>query len=291
MERALSGNSFEKQFQNKESFRFRDGRIKVVDITPEILTDEVPILVIPGWTENYDTYKKGLELIYKSGRRVISFDYSRRGGRVPKQDSHPQSELRKAHQVLQVLREKQIHQADVIAHSEGAISALLATGLKPWAFRNVVLDRPMGMTGGENKLGLFTRWLRNMSRERSLRSDDPADTVGKSQVLKRTAKYIMKNPIRAAGESLRMTNFDVTPFLSDASEHGVMFSIIAGRDDLMSPGGRIVSHAEKLGKPLPAETYMVPGTHNSISIQPERYMAFALSVLSGLQAKRASVNR
>jgi len=277
----IKPRSFEQQFRLKEYFNFREGNVTVVDIIPEIMTDSVPVLIAPGWNENFDTYTKSLKFAFEHGRRVISFDYSRTGGKVPKESGYPAAELRKSLQILEVLKTKQLKEVDVIAHSEGAINVGIAADIKPEKFRNIVFDRPMGMVGPENRMALFARWFKMRRIEKKLRPQDTEDPVSAAQVSARFKKYFMENKWRGYDEVTSMTNFDLVPILFRLRENGINFEIIASDNDLMSPLKRQRSHAKFYGEEFP--THEVAGTHNMLSINPEMYTRLALGMLENLQ--------
>ena len=52
---ATVGLSFERQFRQKERLVSPYGQTSVVDVQPETLTDQVPILIATGWAEDYET--------------------------------------------------------------------------------------------------------------------------------------------------------------------------------------------------------------------------------------------
>lgn len=281
--------SFEEQFARREKFSFPEGSVKVVDVWPDELKDDTSILIAPGWTENYDPYRRSLRVVSETGRRTLSFDYSRLGGKVGNETEYPLAEVRKAKQILNVLTAKGIDRVDVIAHSEGAINALIAATIDPSKFRNIVLDRPMGMVGPDNLGDLARRWFENRKREGAERSKDPEDPTSKKRVMRRTISYITKNPKRAWDEIRAMEHTDTLLLLKELEGRGILFSLIAGVDDLMSPVDRQLAHAHV---PWPVEGYYsVVGTHNVISIRSESYIGLALNALDGLQRKRKLASR
>lgn len=279
--------TFDQQFEHKQRLGNHQGSFSVVDIKPERLLDEVPILYVPGWTEDYDTYKENLRLGYESGRRVISIKDFRDADEVtPSTFFAPGAEKRKAQIINWILEVNNLDTVDVIAHSEGAISTLIAAYYSR-RFRNIVLDRPMGMVGGENILTLGVSWLGNRKKEGKMRPQDPENPISAESVVKRTQEYVKANPGLALAEVGAMTRFDGIRLMNVLGSKGVNFSIIAGVDDKMAPAGRQIKQMRKTGVGLPiGGYYSVTGTHNSISIRPETYGRLALNALNSLQYKR-----
>lgn len=289
-EKKSSGDSFEEQFKHKVTYEFSEGSIKVVDVLPRELVDNVPIILLPGWTENYETYEESLKILYKSGRRGISFEFSQAGGEKINDSDVFEEEYRKAIQINEVLDLKGITEVDEILHSYAALYGSIQILQNPKRVRNVVYDRPMGMAGSENKLLLFARWIRNRWKEGKLRPRDPKMPTSTRQVSARAMKYISENIGRAFTEGFDMARFDTNSFINRIADNGVMISLISGTEDLMAPLGRQIKHMEESGKDLPIEGfYAVKGVHNAISIDPEKYTALALDALNGLQARRIAI--
>ena len=143
-------SSFEKQFENRQKIESLGGMIEIVDVTPEKLAKETPVLFAPGWGETQETFKDSLKEMFELGRRVLSLSHAREGGdkedikenvveATEKFADYPADELRKAITLLAVLAEKGIEKIDVVAHSEGAINAVIAAALHPEKIRNMVL--------------------------------------------------------------------------------------------------------------------------------------------------------
>jgi len=102
----LQISSFEQQFKKREVLHFPEGEITVVDVAPSVLTDETPVLLAPGWSENYDTYRKTLAVGFKEGKRVLTVGYPVRGENILTDEEYPEEELRKAKLLLGVLKKK-----------------------------------------------------------------------------------------------------------------------------------------------------------------------------------------
>lgn len=283
--------SFEKQFQDKRNFSFPEGNVSAVDVEPRN-SAELPILLAPGWSENQDTYKKSLKVIYDEGRRGISLGFSRRGGKVEEHETYPQAELRKANQALGVLVAKGIDRVDGIFHSEGAIYGLIAATLHPEQFRNIVLDKPAGLIGKDTKARLTGRFIKLLIREALERKPysftDPTNSVSSSS---RTLSYIAGNPLRMLSEMDALTTEEITSLIHHLEEQGVKFSIIAGPSDPLFPVSRQIEHMRakkaETGKKLPIEGYYsVKGGHNELSIHADKHAFLAVDALNGLQRRR-----
>lgn len=291
---ASEDSNFEQQFQHKEKLTFPEGKVTVVDVSPEVLTDSTPVIIAPGWSENYYTYRKTLKVAFDSGRRILTVGYFQKGGEEPLDTEYPEVELRKARLLLDALESKGIKKTDVIAHSEGAINTLIAAMLEPDQFRNVVLDKPAGLIGKDTRANLTGRFLKLILQEAIARPKLFTDPTSGIRAAGRTARYIVENPKRILDEMDVLTNFDITELMIRLWEQGVMFSVISGVNDPLFPVKRQIEHMrnqqEKTGKKPPIEGYYsVKGGHNELSINADKHSSLAIDALNGLQRRRNSI--
>lgn len=293
----VTPQTFETQFSAKETVEFPEGKIDVVDVSPAVLKDPIPVLLAPGWSENQDTYKKSLKVIFEGGRRGITVGYARRGGEVKKHETYPQAELRKANQLLGVIEIKGIKRVDGIFHSEGAVNGLIAAMLRPDLFRNIVLDKPAGMIGEDGKTMLMGRFLKLMVKEAIERKpfsfSDPTNSVSTAG---RLTRYMAGNPLRMWSEMDALITEDITNFIHHLESKGVKISIIAGVNDPLFPVKRQIEHMKKVkdkqGANLPIEGYYsVTGGHNELSIHAEAHTALAVNALDGLQRRQNQLDK
>ncbi len=153
-------NDFKTQFEKREFFEGAGGRIEVVDVIPEQLKDKVPLFIASGWGCSIEVYEQVFKIMVERGRRTISLNHPRQGGDLENKateaeiDTYPIEKLRKSYNILDVIEQKNIEKVDVLAHSEGAMNAILAAVLHPEKFRNIVLFGPAGMIGKDNFLDL-----------------------------------------------------------------------------------------------------------------------------------------
>ena len=291
-------STFDFRFKNPREFKFPEGKVKVVDILPDQLSDGTAIVVAPGWSENYATYKDTLKFLSSSGRRSLSFEFFP-NGKADKDSEFPGIELQKAKLLLDALEEKGLERVDVIAHSEGAINVLIAAMIDPSRFRNIVLDKPAGLIGEDSKIGLISRFMKLMKQETQLRpwlSTDPnaALTAGT-----RVTAYLAEHPLRVMKELDALTSYEITDLMQDLHEKGIMFSVISGVDDPLFPVSKQIENMRKLketGRVLPIEGFYSVRDHdqkrdyghNALSLRPEKHTALALNALDNLQEKRES---
>lgn len=287
--------SFDAQFGNKQSIDFPQGQVDIVDIVPPNAS-ETPILLVPGWSENLDTYKKTLKVIHDSGYRGLSLSYFGRGKAEGEEDSLPEVELRHAEEIISTLGMKGVTEADAIFHSEGAISGLIAATLRPDLFRNIVLDKPAGLIGEDSNAKLMGRFIKLLAKEAFERKPfsftDPTNSLSSTA---RTCAYMVKHR-ELFTELTGITTSDITDFIHNLEAQGIKFSIVAGPIDPLFPTGRQIEHMraakEERGKRLPIEGYYsVKGGHNELSIHADQHTALAVDAIKGLQRRREKLEK
>ncbi len=276
-------------------YTFEEGSVRVVDYRPEILSDTVPVVIVPGWSENEQTYRKTADVIYGSGRRILSIGQSISNkepthGEKFTPGNYPKVELKKAQVLLKVLEECGVEKADVIAHSEGAINALIAAMLKSDQFRNIVLDKPAGLIGKDTGVALMGRFMRLLVQEAMIRPKPFTDPSSSIRAGVRIARYVAENPTRIIKEVDAMTRFEITDLIRTLHDRGIMFSVISGVDDPLFPVNKQIKHMRESGAPPIEGYYSVVGGHNELSIHPEKHAALAADALNGLQYRRVKKN-
>lgn len=293
METVQSGHdnssSFEQQYRKQVKLNSLEGSVDITDISPPEITNPTPILLVPGWSENAATYKKSLRVIYEEKRKAVTVGNFKKDEEVSRSGEELDVEVLKAQLLLDTLSHKGFPQVDVIAHSEGAINALVAAMLEPSHFRNIVLDKPAGFIGFDTRAQLMGRFVKLLIQEAVLRPKSLTDPTGAARAALRTARYCAENPKRVIEEMDALTSYDISDLISLLKDRGVMVSVISGVDDPLFPVRRQVENMRNAGVPQIEGYYSVVGGHNELSIHPEKHTALAVNALDSLQRRREKV--
>lgn len=293
--------NFDEQFRRREKFNVAGGMVEVVDITPEVLMDETPILIAPAWGYTIDVYELTLRSLVEKGRRVLCLSTPRHGddleamvkggkGLIP-----PSEELRKALNILGVLDHKGLKDVQVFAHSEGAVNATIAALLDASGEKRItdlVLFAPAGLIGRDS-LGRLLRGFSDLSRPQSLSKHSPKTkqthegwpdipvTEAERMILRRTlrvgAQYVAQNPKRAFKEIAELSSMQTDEFLRDLQEAGVGVVVMAGVDDPVFPMERMQRQVHATtdadgNRPMVDGFLSVRGGHyGEPAIHPEHY--------------------
>jgi pimeloyl-ACP methyl ester carboxylesterase len=296
-------NGFRDQFKKREKIEVVGGTADVVDVSPETAKTEVPVFLAPAWACSTDVYEPAIKTLYDKGRRVVSLDHPRRGGDfdtvVSQEDlkKFPPEQLRKAANILGVLEEKGIKKTDIIAHSEGAINAVIAATIEPEKFRNLVLFAPAGLIGKDSFLRLLKGFTGQSDFHESMKGRSPSDErfswpeIPVSEEMKKRApifvegakKYLIQNPIRSLKETIDISKSQIHEMLRDLHAKGIGIVVISGIDDPVFP----MEKMQKIANTDFLDGFLsVRGGHGEIGNHPERYMVAAEQMLTALEEKQ-----
>lgn len=283
------GNSFEAQFNHKQTYESLGGTIESIFLKPEKPKSDVPVVIASGWSEGSLVLKQTAEQLYNAGRQVIILDHPRRGGEVIPHQDHTTEELRKALTIKEVVKQQNIHQVDILAHSEGAINAAIFASLEPGKVRNMVLVNPAGLIGKDTLPGMFGRFMAKNVQNiiGAIKDTSAAGAVGTGLI--EGVKYMAQNPARAIKEVSEISQAQIDETLQDLHRLGVGIIVIHGADDPGFPMDRM----QKIVKADTNDGFVdgflsVKGGHDELYIHPEKYTKAAEKMLSALEKKQSS---
>jgi len=266
----------------KEKIRRVAGDLEVTDLFPETLKDEVPIIIIPGWGETPATHKDTLNTIATLGRRAIAIKIPRLGG-ARSEGGYPRSEYNKALALIDTLNKKGLRKVDLIAHSEGAIQAIIAALNNPERFRGIVFVDPAGLTGKDSTVKLATRFVSMLAKDARRMVKAPGDKkVNMLRAAAEATKYFLSNPPRGVQEANAVSAADIYEMLTVLKEVGIKVAIIHGVDDSIFPMKKLLETALERDGVETMGFYAVKGDHREISVHPEKYAALAVNALEDI---------
>ena len=270
-----------------DTFRYtiesKVGAFPVVEVKPSQLKSQVPVTIATGWSEGPPVFTQVQAVLAIRGRQSFVFDHPRWGGNVTPNTLHPEAELRKAYALLALLDERRITKTDVLAHSEGAIYAIMAATLAPEKFRNFVLVAPGGMIGKDAFPQLLGRFSHKVGANIRQGLTDNVTFPVVLQAHLGAAAYIAKNPLRALREAVAISQSQIQGMLKALHEQGFGIVIIHGANDKAFPMQRIqkIAHADQFDGIL-----SVTGMHDDLYVYPHKDTAAAEEMLSALEIKR-----
>jgi len=280
----LSRQAFEAQFKNREEIDLFGTKFEIVDVSPEQLKTEVPVLIAPGWTEDMEFFKEGIRILVEKGRRVICLEHPRHGSEMDNIDPelkklYPVEELRKAFALLSIIDQKGLDKVDVIAHSEGGINTAIAAILEVERFKNIVFANSAGMIGPDNFPKLSTRFnMFTLGEVKELMYSDDLKRQGDIQnIIRKLGEYLSSNILRATKESVAIANVQIQDMIGYLHGEGVGITILTSEDDGLFPPEKI---KEVMNEKHVDHFVSLPGGHMEITKKPQPYMEEIDKILS-----------
>ncbi|MFH0890796.1 MAG: alpha/beta fold hydrolase [Candidatus Liptonbacteria bacterium] len=316
----LRDYSVREQIEGAAAVEIDGERVKVVDISPEKLKTETPLLVAPGWAATPKFLQDNIEGFVRGdgagGRRTLCLDTPhgvdlrgaqggssisrtaarRKVGQVSRQETAEdylteetisEAELRKVAAAVKVMEEKGISQVDVVAHSEAGINMLLAAALYPEKFRNIVLVNPAGLMKKDNTAALATRF--SYDNVRRTLAEVASGFPGGKRFAQRTntagleiIKSVAKNPLRSLKEVVAIANTHTGELIDELKTKGVRVSIIHTTKDRAFPIQRVkeMASAREID-----EFYTIEGGHGELMLNAEKVTDLADRALISMEKK------
>lgn len=184
---------------------------------------------------------------------------------------------------LRHVYERSAQKVDLVGHSFGAMSAVLAARANPDSVRSITLVNPAGMPGGMEKYPKLAR-LVNMGWIRKPKEVAQQKRLGKDPAVKerqRVDNEERESRLRSEekGTALQVgdivSGFSIAPFVEELIAQGITVTIILTSEDHMFPASDIKHEAQRHG----IEDTLVerPGPHNAIKYEPGSVAASVVS--------------
>ena len=248
------------------------GGIETLDVKPKKLEHSTPILVAPGWGETVETFRGTLNVFAQHGWRSISLSHPR--SEMPNEIGGAKGyteEYQKALSLLAVLAEKRLEKVDIVAHSEGAISASLLSLMTPEMIRTLILVNPAGLHGKDSFINLAGRFSKEAVKLLRQYSQIEARVA-----IAETVKYILSNVQKAIREGQEIATAHLDDVIKDIVSRGIKVHIVGAVNDSVFPPDKL----QKVAAPMsPNGFYSVIGSHNDIYLKPEQFVKIVENAL------------
>ena len=264
---------FQTQFKTKKKIDFHGRSIAFVDVIPATLKSATPIFIAPGWGETPRTFRDLMHLLFDAGYRVISVTHPRQDLKLITSKNISRFELQKAEIILAVLHAQGIQKVNAIAHSEGAINAVLAAHTKTSAFSAIIMVGPGGLVENEGFVELTSRFIGNMLQG-SMRAI--VDSVARRRLIRsgiETFRYFLMNPIMSLLEGSAISRTHLRDLLVELHQAGIVVDVIQGSEDIVFP----IKKMQSLSDLTWIGFYTTVGDHSDIYAHPQNYIYLLLS--------------
>jgi pimeloyl-ACP methyl ester carboxylesterase len=287
--------SFDDQWNAPDMLRIGDESFRMYDVRPTTEKTGVPILAMPGWSHTPDVWKENIRHFNGAGRRVITVEAPH--GSVESlalEAELPATEARRLTPFIKMLEAKGVGQVDAVAHSLGAMDALIAASLYPEKFRNIILINPPGLHGKDNVFRLARGFAAGTAKE-NLNEARKSNWASLNAISRAGAKAVLGNIPESFKQILTIASTDLSHLLRRLKEKGIGIVVVHAPDDSFFPIERRHEQISKLKQSDDPDeilsildgVYSVAGTHQSFFLQPEQYSRLVEQALTGLEARGA----
>ena len=259
---------FKTQFNTKKRVDFHGHKITFVDVIPTVLKSSVPIFIAPGWGETPKTFKDLARLLFDAGFRVISVTHPRQDLKLITKSNISRLEFQKAEIILAVFESLEVKKVNVIAHSEGAINAVIAAHVTPFLFNDILLVGPGGLVESEGFIELVSRFIGNMVQGGGRVFTDPVARMHLLRSGVETFKYFLMNPVMSLLEGSAISRTHLQSYLTELHENNISIGVIHGVDDVVFPLKKMKNLSD-LGW---IDFREVKGDHSDIYAHPENFV-------------------
>ena len=277
-------STFEQQFAAVQEVIYRHNRVEYLDLKPENWQQESPILLVGDWAMTRRSLHDTARVLYDNQRRTVMVDFKELGGGFAGKRDFYFEIADKGNFFPQILTELETARVDVLAHSEGALSATYAALYYSEFFDKLVLAMPAGMIGKDSMLRFMMRFMPQAVR---VLTKDVYDnpSVGLS-INRDIANHMLQNPGRAYREAQAMVNIPIDGLLADLKIKGIKVGVLQAHFDTVFPDYSIAANVKLEGSEANVDAYASLITksagHDYLMIQPWQAARAALDMLDNL---------
>lgn len=290
------------QFTHPETLRLAGEDIQVHDVRPDKEKTEVSVFFGLGWSATPEVYRENIMELARRGRRVISPD-APHGVDAEPAGGYPAAELRKVAAVIKTLEEKNIAKVDAVAHSESGIYLTIAAMMYPERFRSIVFVDAAGIIGPDKLPRLAAGFSLDIVKQlvnEALKAEpvnpleskkwNPLREINAKKIPPKlpwnplgAVKVLAEKPLQSIRSVFAIANADLRDMIDKLREKGIRIAVIQAESSSAFSEEKI----KETMKGRADQFYSLPGTHNSVILDPERYTSVIDRALDAMEKEHA----
>jgi pimeloyl-ACP methyl ester carboxylesterase len=265
------------QFDRPARYRYGTTINVVHDIQPETVKTTIPVFFIPGWLATAKgKHRENVLGLAKGGRRCLSLstahgiicDPNLRGKIKANEPA-----MCKVSAVVKAIEERQVTTTDLIAHSEGALIALLVAQVVPERIRHIVLVNPAGLIGPDSFLRLVFQFFSELYHQMLAQSG--------AQSVENPVMTVLSRFLLSFRQVVAIARSDNSRILKSLSQQGKKIAVIHCTQDRVFPEARM----RQVLKSAEVKMHTLEGGHNYLVLYPDHFNCVASAVLDELEHK------
>lgn len=261
---------FNTQFKEQKNISIGNNKVYFVDIIPNELKFDIPIMIAPGWGGTPKSFKDVIKCLFDEGFRVICVNHIRHDMKLITKEGISRLEFQKADSLVSIIKHLGINKINIVAHSEGAINAIIAVQNNRDLFSKMILIGPGGIVDKEPFIELLSRFIGNILLSSVSTFGDIKAIVRFFRSGVEILKYFSKNPMMGLLEGSAISHSHMKTNLNGLHSTGMYIGMIHGTEDIVFPLNKIMESI----KDIPwIDLYQVVGDHSGIYIHPEVYVS------------------
>ena len=267
-------------FFDRKYIHAKEGIIEYINIFPTQLSfaeEQLPVLVACGWGESLESIKETLYELHKEGNRVIALNPAHIDHIHGVQSIFPADAYVKAIAYLEILKELSIKKVNIVAHSEGAINAMITATLKPNTFHKLILVAPAGMIENDDFVRLTTRFVRNFIHitKNGFWSNATHKSLERAYV-KSVFWYFLMNPLQSLREALMLPQFDLEVLIERIDSSDLNIYLLLENKDEVFPIQQLKKPTEHVSI---KKIEVLEGEHTTIHTEPQKIVPLISKIL------------
>jgi pimeloyl-ACP methyl ester carboxylesterase len=257
--------------------QYPEGVVQTVDLSAVHHTENVPVILVPGWGNSHlEQYGKVLFSLAEK-RRTIGFSSPHGIGIEHAENCFSDSDiksfssvyLRKTAAFFEAVRFHNLSKIDAVGYSEGALIIAIAATLRPQMFRNVIFVNPAGTLGKTHPVLFLARYLLEVVNGSlcSLKSGSFFKKV--SHIAGGHMQRIFSEPKRAKEDLYAAARANLFSEIHIPLRAGVKFAAVIAKDDMLFPPCRF---RESVPPNIFHEVREMPGRHSNFIYDGADYL-------------------
>jgi pimeloyl-ACP methyl ester carboxylesterase len=268
------------QYKETLSFKSEGGFMRIKKILQDEPHKHKTIVLIPGWCESFKIMENIALGLVKAGYNIFVLDYQHLDDLAAAEealknvsDSIPQNEYIKALSLVKFLKESELKDVHIVAHSEGSVIGTLACSISNQSFSSLTLVNPACFIHEESFFRLSLRFIYSTYKQ---------DVRNFSRHLKLQLLYtlellsvLIKNPIQSFKDGYAMSKHSIIAEVERLSKINEVH-LVFNDEDILFPIHKLRAASKSISY---NSMHNMKGGHNELYIHTSKFVSYLSKIL------------